>query len=236
MVAADGRPEDDRPITERVADELRDRIRYGKLAAGQRLIESDLVGEMGVSRNTMRAAFTHLAAEGIVVLERNRGARVRTFDAAEMTELFQLRATLEGRAAGLLADRIDAPGCRAVVDELIASNDAFDPTVSFFVYWEFNERLHKGVLENCGNAMLMRFAEQTRTLTSHYYLRAASRTDPDELVSIRCSCEQHKAVLEAVLRGDAAEAELQMREHIHTTGSNIVTFMSSEKAPALWRP
>jgi len=221
---------DARSITDRVADQLRERIKYGRLAPGQRLVEADLIGQLRVSRSTIRAAFGQLATEGIVTLERNRGARVRLLDVEEIRQLYELRATLEGRAAGLTAERIDIDGCRTAMRELSRQNDEFADGSIFADYWSFNEGLHRVVLQYSGNEMLRRMAEQTRTLTYHHHLQAAAQGDPRRLVSIGHACVQHDAILGAILVGDATRAEQGMREHILDNGRGIVAFMEAEGA------
>lgn len=220
----------DRSMTDRVADQLRERIKYGRLAPGQRLVEADLIEQLRVSRSTVRAAFGQLATEGIVTLERNRGARVRLLDIDEIRQLYELRATLEGRAAGLTAENVDTDGCRATMRELSRHNADFAEGSSFAEYWTFNEGLHRAVLEWCGNDMLRRMAEQTRTLTYHYHLQAAAQGDPGRPVSIGHACLQHREILEAIQDGDAATAEHGMREHVRENGRSIVAFFEAERA------
>lgn len=227
---------DDRPATERVADELRDRIKHGKLAPGQRLVEVDLIRQLRVSRSTIRAAFGQLATEGIVTLELNRGARVRQLEPDEIRELYELRATLEGRAAGLTAGRIDLSGCRAEMQALAERNADFRDGSSFGDYWNFNERLHRVVLQWCGNHMLRNMAEQTRTLSYHYHLLAASHGDPGKAVSIGHACIQHREMLNAVLSGDAVKAEHSMREHVAHNGHLIAAFFEAEQRQAARHP
>ena len=85
---------------------LRDRILDGDLAPGERLIERALVEEHDVSRVTARSALARLAAEGLVVLEPHRGARVASLDAEQLHDLFALRTALEVEAARIaLAER-----------------------------------------------------------------------------------------------------------------------------------
>src|SRR5699024_12590595 len=71
----------------------------GRLTANQRLIEADLVSELGVSRATIRAALARLEHEGLVVREYNHGARVRMVTAEEAVEILQVRSALEALAA-----------------------------------------------------------------------------------------------------------------------------------------
>lgn len=92
---------------EALAAALRDAIFEGELAPGERLREQALADSYGVARHTLRAALRLLAADGLVQIERNRGASVATLDAEQLVELFELRAALEVEAARLALDRGD---------------------------------------------------------------------------------------------------------------------------------
>jgi DNA-binding GntR family transcriptional regulator len=85
---------------------LRDRILNGELAPGTRLVERALVESYDVARVTVRSALQQLAAEGLVVIESHRGARVAALDTEELHDLFALRTALEVEAARIaLAER-----------------------------------------------------------------------------------------------------------------------------------
>lgn len=91
-----------------LTDALRDRILDGALAPGTRLIEREIVERHDVSRVTARSALARLAAEGLVVVESHRGARVASLDDAALHDLFALRTALEVEAARIaLAERPD---------------------------------------------------------------------------------------------------------------------------------
>ncbi len=83
---------------------LRERILEGELLPGERLVERVIVEENDVSRVTARSALGRLAAEGLVVLEPHRGARVAELDADALHDLFALRAALEVEAARIALD------------------------------------------------------------------------------------------------------------------------------------
>ncbi|QFG27132.1 GntR family transcriptional regulator [Actinomadura sp. WMMB 499] len=85
--------------TERVVDLLRARILEGAFASGAPLREVPLASEVDVSRNTLREALRLLAAEGLVVQPPNKGARVKTFTAAEVRDVYRARRVLEVQAA-----------------------------------------------------------------------------------------------------------------------------------------
>jgi DNA-binding GntR family transcriptional regulator len=90
---------------ERVAAILREQILDAQLPAGHRLVESDLVETHGAARHTIRAALRTLAAEGLVEIRPNRGARVAGLDADAIVALYELRAALEVEAAHLALAR-----------------------------------------------------------------------------------------------------------------------------------
>src|SRR5262245_49693649 len=87
------------------AEVIRLKILEGLLSPGQRLIEPDLMSELGVGRSTIREAFLRLDAEGYVELRHQRGAIVRRMTRRDMAELFEVREQLEGLAASLSAAR-----------------------------------------------------------------------------------------------------------------------------------
>jgi DNA-binding GntR family transcriptional regulator len=90
---------------DRVAAQLRERILDGQLAAGARLVESELVMSYGGARHTVRAALRALKDEGLVEIVPNRGARVAGLDADAILALYELRAALEVEAAHLALAR-----------------------------------------------------------------------------------------------------------------------------------
>ena len=92
---------------ELLAATLRERILDGALAPGARLVEQELCSDHDVARHTARAALRALAAEGLVVVERNRGARVARLGPEEVRGLFELRTALEAEAVRLALEHGD---------------------------------------------------------------------------------------------------------------------------------
>jgi DNA-binding GntR family transcriptional regulator len=88
-----------------LAAALRTRILDGDLGASERLREVELAEAYGVARHSLRAALRELAAEGLITIEPNRGARVTSLSAADVAALFELRIALELEAARLALER-----------------------------------------------------------------------------------------------------------------------------------
>jgi DNA-binding GntR family transcriptional regulator len=98
-------PLERRSTVDALAAALRARILDGELAGGARLREQELSRTYDVARHTVRAALRALQAEGLVVLEPHRGARVAALDAGAVRGLYELRAALEIEAARLALER-----------------------------------------------------------------------------------------------------------------------------------
>ena len=90
---------------ETITAALRQEILEGERPGGQRLVEQELTARYGVARHTLRAALRALAAEGLVRVEPNRGARVARLSVKDILELYELRTALEVEGARLALER-----------------------------------------------------------------------------------------------------------------------------------
>jgi DNA-binding GntR family transcriptional regulator len=104
--------------------ELRRAILSGELVPGERLREHALSARYDVARHTLRAAFRRLEADGLVHIERNKGASVALLDGRALVELFELRVALEVEAARLALLRGGSrlsPSVHVAADELASA-------------------------------------------------------------------------------------------------------------------
>jgi DNA-binding GntR family transcriptional regulator len=102
---------------------IRQAIIEGRYQPGQRLIEQRISEEFDLSRTPVRESLRRLDAEGLVIIERNRGAVVRPVDKNEILDLYELRSRLESLAAERAASRAMETDI-AELDEAIAEFDA----------------------------------------------------------------------------------------------------------------
>jgi DNA-binding GntR family transcriptional regulator len=113
-----------------VLDALRAAIGDGEFAAGQRLVEVDLCERFGATRFAVRAAIPALAGEGLVEVQRHRGARVRIIPVGEAIEITEVRRLLEGLTAARAAARVtpaQAAELERVIGQMRAAVSAGDP-------------------------------------------------------------------------------------------------------------
>jgi DNA-binding GntR family transcriptional regulator len=115
-----------RVLADVVTDDLRDAIIAHELEPGRRLAEDDLANQMGVSRGPVREALARLEREGLVVIERHKGARIASWGRADVEEIFSLRLVLEQLAiewACKNATAADVSALESVVKEFRKLSD-----------------------------------------------------------------------------------------------------------------
>jgi DNA-binding GntR family transcriptional regulator len=204
MARRPARPDTASGITAR----LRDAITRGRLTPNERLVEADLAGQYGVNRAHVRTALAMLDQEGLVVRERNRGARVRAISNAEAMEIAETRLAIEAMVARQAAARVTAADrkmLRAIEADMCAAVAAED----YSRFSRCNATLHGEIRRIAGNATAARILD---TLKSHL-VRLQYRVI---LLPGRpqTSLAEHRAIIGALCKGDADAAEAAMRRHL----------------------
>lgn len=191
-----------------VARGIADGVAAGRYAPGQRLIEADLTEAWHVGRSTVREAFRRLAGEGLLELERHRGARVRRLTRADIAELYRVRRVLEALAARIAAERIAAGADPAPVRALLEAQGGATRR-SALAYTHDNADFHDGIVRFAGNRVL---AQQVAALRLQMFrLQVGTMLTPER---IRQSASHHRRIAEAVLAGRPDAAARAMDRHI----------------------
>ncbi|GAB0118933.1 transcriptional regulator [Acidisoma sp. 7E03] len=187
----------------------RDIIEQG-LAAGTKLPELDVAERFGVSRTIVRAAFTRLTAEGLLVRASNQGARVALPSQDEAADILDLRRSIEGIVIDRLFEagrpRPDVAALRAHVAEeerALAAGPA-GRAESVRLSGEFHVRL----AEAAGSPLLARYVSE---LVSRCSLLLS---DHRLAHSGHCAVAEHCALIDCIERGDKQEALTQMHHHL----------------------
>lgn len=107
-----------RALSDDVASRLRAAILNGAFAPGERLREEALARALGVSRGPVREALVELERQGLVVINRNRGAVVAQLSRNDLEELYTLRLAIEDLAIRRAASAADAVAIAAMRDRV----------------------------------------------------------------------------------------------------------------------
>jgi len=191
-----------------VLDELRAAILAGEFVAGQRLVEVDLCERFGCSRFAVRAAIPVLASEGLVDVQRHRGARVRVIPVGEAIEITEVRRLLEGLIAGRAAQRA-TPAETAELRQIITEMREAVASAELMRYSDANARMHALIRRIGAHQTATGILERLRAqLVRHQFALALVPGRP------AVSLAQHERIVDAIAAGNAAEAEAAMMDHI----------------------
>ncbi|MET7400479.1 GntR family transcriptional regulator [Dactylosporangium sp. NPDC005572] len=187
---------------------LRAAILGGEYLPGERLVEAQLCERFGVSRFNIRTAIQELAADGLVEVQRNKGAQVRKVSLDEAVEITEVRMVLEGLVA--------AKAAILVTDEQASELDEIGLLMrravaagEFRRYSDLNQRLHALIRTIAGHRTADGIIETLRgQLVRHQFMLSLHPGRP--LVSL----PQHERIIEAIRERDPKAAESAMRDHI----------------------
>ncbi|MFI5910203.1 GntR family transcriptional regulator [Dactylosporangium sp. NPDC051541] len=202
------REERDRAGSAAARDALRAAILAGEYSPGERLVEAQLSVRLGASRFNVRIALQDLAAEGLVEIQRNRGAHVRKVSIDEAIEITEVRMVLEGLVAARAAERV-GPDQATELDEIGLLMRRAVTAGEYRRYSDLNHRLHALIREIAGHRTADSIIETLRgQLVRHQFMLSLLPGRP------QTSLPQHEAVIAAIRAGDPKAAEDAMREHI----------------------
>jgi DNA-binding GntR family transcriptional regulator len=204
-------------VVERATRQLREQINTGRMPAGQRLVEANLMAELEISRGALRQVLALLAGEGLIELIPHKGARVRVFSNRDLQEIADARMALEGMAARLAAIRARSePGVAARLMELTESMSEAIAARQLRTYINLNGAFHDALVDGAGNPQL---AVMINALRVQAFRRLfATIVDLEDAVR---SNEDHRALAEAIARVDEDAAEALMRDHINRSRALI---------------
>ncbi|MDD7969660.1 GntR family transcriptional regulator [Roseinatronobacter alkalisoli] len=186
-------------------DRLLNEIRHGTLPPGARLREVDLAARLGISRTPVREAIRRLEADGLVEHLPRQGATLRRLSYAEVMELYEMRAVLEGTAARLAAraaSELELRELAGINAEMTASTNPEDIV-------RLNRLFHAALVNTAKNRYLQRaIAAMGRTLL---ILGRSTLFDPARIAT---GAQEHEELLRALQNRDGTAAEAAMRTHI----------------------
>lgn len=187
-------------------------IRSGAFVPGQHLLEPDLTRRLGISRGSLREALKHLSAEGIVTLNRFRGAYIAGLDRKSVLDLLETLEPLARLAARLAAEHCNTPEQR---DRLIAATNAIEEASrsrNRAEYLEHRRNFYTTLVEIGGNRELERAMPLTRT----DLFRAQVETVQNEKQRQR-HATGYGRIAKAVLDRNPAAADRAVKRHFDGT-------------------
>lgn len=213
-------------LTSLVQREVERLILTGELAPGERINEQHLAARLRVSRGPVREALRGLEKARLVEAKVNRGVYVRELSVEQALEISEMRGLLTGYACARLAASSTAEQ-RARLAQLIEAMAAAIEAGDAPAYYEHNLAFHDALMDYAGNA---RAKEMYDALVKESHLSRRK-----SLFSARAMAEsnaEHRVILDAIRRGDPAEARGAGERHIVGGRRRFLDALGIAEAPA----
>jgi len=211
-------------VTDWVYEEIRGAIVDLRLEPGAPLREAAIATQLGVSKTPVREALGRLEQEGLVEATSFKGAVVTDYSERDLQEIYELRELLEGvavRAAATEADDATLAALHEVIERSRAARDAED----LVLLAELLGRFDQIIFEQVENARIRNLIE---TLRAH--LTRIGKLTEEIPGRVEASVEEHAAIVEAIARGDADDAERALRVHIASVRGDQLAGMDTSVA------
>jgi len=205
-------------LSKKVYRILKSRIIEGSFKPGEKLLESRIAKQLGVSRTPVREALRQLVAEGFVKMSPNQAIMVNDISIKDLREVLQIRGVLEGLAAHLAAVLIT----EEKINELEACNKKMEKFLdqnNVLAFSKESDKFHELILEVCGNDRLVQIRKNLAEQI--YRFRNISLHIPGRLES---ALKEHREITEALKHGDADKADTLSKKHIASVLKNILSY------------
>jgi len=200
-------------VREQVINTLREAIINGQIKEGERLINSTLAKELGVSATPVREALRSLEREGLIRHDTYKEAIVVKIDEKFLTDYYVTRIFLECGAIELAcrnkSDAGDLINCLADMTDIISREE-------YSEYADLNMQFHLILLEMSGNHRL-------ENMMKELFVYSSVAKDVRLEDNVKVSYEEHKKIVDAVSAGDEKNAVRYMREHIERSMHDVIS-------------
>ncbi|WP_026555998.1 GntR family transcriptional regulator [Arthrobacter sp. 35W] len=200
-------------------DRIRELVLGGEYTPGAALSEVRLAEHFDVSRTPVREALKQLQIEGLVEIRPKVGTFVREITRREILEMFEVKETLEGMAARLMARRGDIPELAALRANVEASELAVQRNDSD-AYARLVHDFHETIVAGSDNRKLAEHYRMLMNQLAYHRFVLRSVRHPGRLAT---STAEHRRVLELIIQKDGVGAELAMKDHVVSSAREVMT-------------
>lgn len=205
--------DDSRDLVDEAYSTMLDMIQLGQLPINQPLQERNLASALGVSRTPLREAMSRLIGAGFAVRTARGQLIVPEPSLRQYLEIFQMRVLLEGDAAAAAATRMAPEQAAALLEQVSEIRRRNEAT------HEENHRvdnlLHDSIAQASGNRLMAQTIHDLRIKARCFDQNGA----PERLIP---GCDEHMAVLQAILDRNPEAARAAMQAHLSNVRVGLV--------------
>lgn len=213
------------PLREQVIGALRAAILDFRLTPGQRLVERELIEQLGVSRTTVREALRELTSEGLVTVVPQRGAIVAAPSLDEAEDLYEIRAVLES----LLVERFVERATDEQIQRMVDAVDDFARLTAgsndIRVILDSKDGFYEAIVAGAGSPALQSIVESLQARVR--LLRATSMGEPGRTKEI---VGELRRIADAAQARKAAEAARACATHVRNAAKTALKQLRAAEA------
>ena len=213
-----------RPLRELVCENIRQAIIDGTFKPGERLMEIQMADEMGVSRTPVREAIRRLELEGFVVMIPRRGTYVADISIKDITEIYEVRISLDVLAAGLAAERITDEELETM-NGYLREISRYVPSLDIEKIVALDSAFHDVLYKASRNERLCNIIGNLREQLTG--IRARSMSYPGRLVD---TMNEHRELLDSIASRDIERAQRAARIHIENAEQILLRSLEHKEA------
>lgn len=199
---------------------LRERIAQYDLPPGAKLNENELAKEFSVPRTRIRDVFTTLEERGLIERIPNRGAMVARLEPEQVFHIYDMREVLEGLCARLACEKAKPESWQDLLDQFSGPVEEAVKNGDFDAYAEIYGEFRRRCIDAADNPVLAQALDNIYERTEILIRRIVILPGRGEI-----GVREHRAVLEAMRRGDPEEAERLRRENIRNAKKFLARYM-----------
>jgi len=209
-------------VRDSVFEKLKKAIIDGYFEPGQKLVESQIAQEMGVSRTPVREALRRLEIEKLVVNLPRKGVMVSPIDEVQVKEIFNIRAALEGLAIKLAIDNIDLTTIRQMRKILEEMREAIKRK-DLKREVECNTKFHNYIIKAAKSSILTEMLQNIHNHVQRFRHTTLSMEGRSEI-----ALNEHLKILKAIEERDKVKAEQLIEEHIENAKKALLMKIKSK--------
>lgn len=196
---------------------IKQQILSGELNPGDRIVETKIARELGISQTPVREALRELQGQGIITVVPNRGPLVRSLSKEDAFEVYSLRSMLEGMAIRLAV--------KFATDEEVAELENVyhqmdqkvrDDSVDYL--FQYSSHLHELIIKYARHSRISTFYDSISLQIALLNRQLGMKKSKDYEVN------QHWELIEVMKARDPDAAELTMRKHIYRSYCDFVDY------------
>jgi DNA-binding GntR family transcriptional regulator len=212
-----------KPLGNIVYESLKESILNGSLKPGEKLMESRIAEDLGVSRTPVREAIRKLEKEKYVKMIPRKGAYVEDLTMEDILEVLEIRIVLEGLASKLAARNI-SDDMKLKIQRNIENFDNASSELDRKELISLDEKFHHIIYQSSGNKKLNEIVRELQDQFQRFRLSYFS-----ELSNYMKLANSHNKLYEAIISGDEVAAEKYAKEHIEEIRDNIISWKSNNE-------